>query len=80
VADGEQSGEKFVAVFNLGDAAENVELPWIALGIAARTAAVRDLWLHKSLGVADGIHARIAAHGSVLYKVVVARVSASSFR
>jgi alpha-galactosidase len=70
VAEGAESGEKFVAVFNLGDAAETIELPWSALGIAARPAQVRDLWSRKDLGVGDGIHVRIAGHGSVLYKVV----------
>ena len=68
VAEGTKSGEKFVAVFNLGDAAENVELGWSALGIAARPAQIRDLWSRTSLGAADGIRVRIAAHASVLYK------------
>jgi hypothetical protein len=69
VAEGAKSGEKFVAVFNLGDAGEEVELGWSVLGIAAGRAELRDLWSHKSLGAVDEIHARIAAHGSVLYRV-----------
>jgi alpha-galactosidase len=58
-----------VAVFNLGDATETIEVPWGGLGIATRTAEVRDLWSHKSLGAMNGIDARIAPHASVLYKV-----------
>jgi len=69
VAEGAKAGEKFVAVFNLGATAENVELPWIALGLPARTAEMRDLWSHKSLGTVEAIKVRIAPHGSVLYKV-----------
>jgi alpha-galactosidase len=71
VAEGEKSGEKFVAVFNLGDAAEDVELPWSVLGIDAKTAELRDLWSRKSSGAVEGVHARIAPHGSVLYKTTL---------
>ncbi|MGD0571060.1 MAG: glycoside hydrolase family 27 protein [Candidatus Sulfotelmatobacter sp.] len=69
VAQGAKSGEKFVAVFNLGDAAENVQIPWGALGIATKAAEVRDLWSHKPLGEINRIDARIAPHASVLYKI-----------
>jgi hypothetical protein len=69
VAQGGKSGEKYVAVFNLGDVTETVEVPWGGLGIATRTAEVRDLWSHKSLGEMNRIDARIAPHASVLYKV-----------
>jgi alpha-galactosidase len=71
VAEGENSGETFVAVFNLGDAAENVELPWSGLGIDAKTVELRDLWSRKSLGAVEGIDARIVPHGSVLYKTTL---------
>jgi hypothetical protein len=69
LAEGAKSGEEYVAVFNLGDEAETVQIPWGALGIAARTAEVRDLWSHKSLGEMSRIDGRIASHASVLYKV-----------
>jgi alpha-galactosidase len=69
VAEGTKAGERFVAVFNLGEMPENVELTWSALGLPARTAEMRDLWSRKSLGVAEAIKVRIAPHGSVLYKV-----------
>jgi alpha-galactosidase len=68
MAEGAKSGEKFVAVFNLGDAAEDVELPWSAVGIPWQTAELRDLWLHKSLGAVGGVRVRIGAHASVLYR------------
>ena len=69
VAQGDKAREKYVAVFNLGDTAEDAEIPWGALGIAAKTAEVRDLWSHKSLGETNRIDTRIAPHASVLYKV-----------
>ena len=40
VADGAKPGEHYVAVFNLGDSAETVDLHWSDVGLAAR--AVRD--------------------------------------
>jgi len=69
VAQGAKSGEKYVAVFNLGDETETVEIPWGGLGIATTTAEVRDLWSHTSLGKMNRVEARIAAHASVLYKL-----------
>jgi alpha-galactosidase len=69
VAQGSRPGEKYVAVFNLGDEAENVQIPWGGLGIAARSAEVRDLWSHSSLGKMNKVDARIAPHASVLYKI-----------
>jgi alpha-galactosidase len=69
VAEGAKAGERFVAVFNLGEMPENVELAWSALGLPARTAEMRDLWSRKSLGTTEAIKVRIAPHGSVLYKV-----------
>lgn len=78
VAQGAKSGEKYVAVFNLGESAETVDLKWSDLGIEARGGELRDLelhepelrdlWSHKSLGAADGVHARIRPHASILYK------------
>ena len=67
--DGAKSGEKFVAVFNLGDAAENISLPWKDVGIDSRTAEVRDLWLRRDLGPREGIQVRLRPHASVMYRV-----------
>lgn len=69
VAEGAKTGEKLVAVFNLGEAAEDISLNWRDVGIEGQTAEVRDLWLRRSLGHADGIHTRLPPHASVLYRV-----------
>ena len=69
VADGAKPGERYVAVFNLGEMEENVNLSWQELGIETRSAQVRDLWQHRSLGSADGVHVRLTPHASVLYAV-----------
>jgi len=74
VADGAQPGERHVAVFNLGEADENVSLRWPELGIDASTVEVRDLWMHTSLGLVPGIHVSLRPHASLLYKVGVAAI------
>ena len=68
-ADGAKTGEHYLAVFNLGDAEEDVDLRWQDVGIAARAAALRDLWQHQTLGSADAVHVRLRAHASVLFGV-----------
>jgi len=69
VADGAKPGEHYVAVFNLGESEENIDLPWRDVGIAARPAGARDLWEHQGLGSADGVRVRLRPHSSVLYGV-----------
>ena len=69
VAEGAKPGERFVAVFNLGDAKESVNLRWQDLGIEAPNAQVRDVWQHVALGSTDGLRVRIRPHACVLYSV-----------
>ena len=69
VADGAKPGEHYVAVFNLGDSAEKVDLRWSDVGLAAKAAPLRDLWAHKDLGRADGMQVQLPAHASVLYRI-----------
>jgi alpha-galactosidase len=69
VADGAKPGEHYLAVFNLGESEENIDLRWQDVGIAARPAEVRDLWQHQGLGSADGVRVRLRPHASVLYGV-----------
>jgi alpha-galactosidase len=69
IADGTKSTEHYVAVFNLGERAEDVELRWTDLGINEQTANIRDLWLHESLGPAKGIKVWLKPHASILYRI-----------
>jgi hypothetical protein len=69
VADGPQAGEQYVAVFNLGESEEDVNLRWQEFGIQASPAQVRDLWQHQVVGSNQRIHVRLRPHASFLYAV-----------
>jgi alpha-galactosidase len=71
VANTANPAEHYLAVFNLGESAEKVDLRWNDVGLAARIGEIRDLWAGKELERADGIRVHLPAHASVLYRVRV---------
>jgi alpha-galactosidase len=71
VADGARPGERYVALFNLGDVDQSVNVRWNELGISGHLASVRDLWAHKPVQASDGIHSNVRTHASELYKIVL---------
>jgi alpha-galactosidase len=70
VAEGAK-GQHYAAVFNLGEAAQDVALGWSELGIPDSVTGVRDLWTHESIAQVGGIHAHLRPHASLLYRVSV---------
>jgi alpha-galactosidase len=68
-ANAPHSSGKYLAVFNIGDKSENALLNWTDVGIEAKEAKVRDLWLHKDLGSQNRIQVSLAPHASVLYQI-----------
>jgi alpha-galactosidase len=69
VATGAKPGQRYVAVFNLGEAAEDIHLTWHDVEIEAKNASVTDLWTKKPQGSLDGIHAQLRPHASALYRI-----------
>jgi hypothetical protein len=69
VADGEQAGERYIAVFNLGEATEQVSISWGDLKFPGSVTAVRDLWGRRSIEAVDAVHASLRPHASALYRV-----------
>ena len=61
--------DRYVAVFNLGDKLADVNLAWNDLAIPGISARVRDLWRRSSLGRQKGVHAKLAPHASLLYRI-----------
>jgi len=72
IADGPRAGERYVAVFNLGEGAQEVNLGWADLGISSSVTGVRDLWTHKPIAETDALHVALRRHASALYKVETA--------
>jgi hypothetical protein len=69
IADVPDSKDHYVALFNLGDNPERLDLPWNKAGIDASSAEVRDLWAKASLGRKDGVQIELRPHASMLYRV-----------
>jgi alpha-galactosidase len=67
-ADVPGSKSKYVAVFNIGDTAKDIDLPWASVGVTASKATVRDLWLHKDTRDVGSIHLSLRPHASILVK------------
>jgi alpha-galactosidase len=61
--------DKYVAVFNVKDAPNHVQMNWKAVGVDAAQVHVRDLWQHKNLGAFNSLEVTLTAHASVLYRV-----------
>jgi alpha-galactosidase len=66
--DGRLPGERYLAIFNLRETAQDVNLGWDELGIKSPIKEVQNLWSHKREAV-DAVHANIRPHASVLYRV-----------
>ncbi len=73
VAEGTKAGERYVAIFNLGEAAQEARISWHELKIPIEQAAVRDLWTHKDLGQLGEIRVDLKPHASGLYRVTMAQ-------
>jgi alpha-galactosidase len=70
VAQQENPGGYYVALFNRSDAPQTLRYTWKQLGLKEEPSyALRDLWDHKNLGPAASIEVNLPAHGSVLYAV-----------
>ncbi len=69
LADVPGSQDKYLAVFDLGDAAETIHLDWAELAIQAANPAVRDLWQHKELGRQKNLEITLRPHAAALYRV-----------
>jgi alpha-galactosidase len=73
VADGAQPGAKYVALFNLGQAAADFSVAWREVGISSHEMDARDLWAHKSLKSLRGLHVNLHAHASAIYKLTISK-------
>lgn len=69
LAEDPESGDHYVAVFNLSETADDIDLSWKDVGLDLPSAEIRDLWEHKSLGRSERIRAHLPPHASLLYRI-----------
>jgi hypothetical protein len=69
VADGAAAGKHYVAVFNLGESIEQVQLKWREVGINSSVSVVRDLWERKDVWPGDGVLVQLKPHASAMFSV-----------
>jgi hypothetical protein len=61
-----------VAIFNLGEAPLQVDVPWSALGLPSGPFSSCDLWSHAAAPVSEQAKVGIAAHGVAVLRVAKA--------
>jgi alpha-galactosidase len=60
---------RYLAVFNIGESAQLRDLSWRQINAGARVSSMRDLWLHKDLGMQPRLHIDLGPHASQLYRL-----------
>jgi alpha-galactosidase len=60
---------QYIAVFNLGETPQSVDIPWRLLGLRAPISSMRDLWRRRDLGSQSLLRIALAPHASQLYRV-----------
>jgi hypothetical protein len=58
----------FAAVFNRGQEAAELQLPWPALGVT-RPAEVRDCWNRSDIVPGDHLRVKLQPHSSALFRL-----------
>jgi len=68
-ADAPDGKDKYIAVFNLGDAPGTFEATWREIGLTEERYVLRDLWRREELGSADRPKIELPAHGSGMFRL-----------
>jgi alpha-galactosidase len=69
VAESVAEDSYYLAVFNRGETKDEIRYSWKDLGLTHGSYALRDLWEHKDLGIANELRVYLEPHESVLYKL-----------
>jgi hypothetical protein len=59
----------YVAVFNLQESQQKVDLAWKEVSLPPGKYRLRDLWTRRNLGTAPSLSVTIPPHGSILYRL-----------
>lgn len=68
-ADVPNSGDRYVAVFNVGEQEDTLSAGWQELGVAGETMKIRDLWARKDMGESGKATVSLRPHAAVLWRV-----------
>jgi hypothetical protein len=67
---GGASPKRYIAVFNLKDTPQEIDVPWIHFHLADKDHGVYDVWNKKHIASAKSLRAgTIPAHGCALFRV-----------
>ncbi len=69
MAQAAQPGDRYLAVFNIGEKPQRIEREWNSLKLEGTSYAIRDLWEHKDLGSAKSLDITLRPHASALYRL-----------
>jgi hypothetical protein len=61
--------KRYIAVFNLADAATASNLPWMVFHLQDKPHALYDVWNDKRLPAAKTLHVELPPHGCALFRV-----------
>lgn len=78
LADSHKNGERYLAVFNIGDDKQEVALAWKDIHLPNGRYTMTDLWRHTYAGARDSLSVSLAPHACVLYRLD--KVSGSNSR
>ncbi|MGC2475410.1 MAG: glycoside hydrolase family 27 protein [Candidatus Sulfotelmatobacter sp.] len=68
-ANGAKPGERYLAVFNLGEELERTDVALSNIGIFGSAVEVRDLWTHQPVVSQQSLHVDLRPHASALYRI-----------
>lgn len=70
IANGERRGERYVAVFNMGNSQRTIRYAWSDVYLPAPVYRLTDLWNHASAGIARSLSVTLAPHSCAFYRAV----------
>ncbi len=61
--------KSYAAVFNLGDNARSVDVPWLSFHVTDKPHAAYDVWNRRPVGKAKVLHVVLPPHGCALWRI-----------
>jgi len=61
--------KNYAAVFNLGDDARVVDVPWLSFHVTEKPHAAYDVWYKRAVGKSKAFHVVLPPHGCALWRV-----------